>query len=385
VVSDAPRDRSRRATAIPVAVVILLLIGLWALPDLSPRDELPDFGYVQARAVVEETGVTNDDGQPGVRVRFLEGDDEGSVEFAVVQTGYLPGSPSGPPLVVGDEVVVSQYAGEAGGFNAIGDVWRIPLVLVVTIAFAVFVSLVGGWRGVRSLLSLALTLLLITKVIVPLLLQGYDPILLAVGAGSLVTVVTLTLTEGLRRTTLAASLGTIVALLLVAVIASIIAAAARFSAAQGSEEVVLLLPILGTDFDLGALLLAATVFGALGVLDDVTVTQAASVHALRLADPASTRWQVFTRAMDIGRSHIAATVNTLVLAYLGAGLPLLLLFAIGSDSPLLVANGELVAVEILRALAGSFGVVAAVPLATAIAAALLPEGPMIRLGPADAA
>jgi uncharacterized membrane protein len=378
-----PRPGSRRSTAIPVAVVVLLLIGLWILPDLSPRDELPDIGYVQARAVVVEAGVTNELGQPGVRVRFLGGEDAGVEEFAVVQTGYLPGSPSGPPLAVGDEVIVTRYAGEAGGFNAIGDVWRIPLVLVVTIAFAVFVSLVGGWRGVRSLLSLALTLLLITKVVVPLLLRGYDPIPLAVAAGSLVTVVTLTLTEGLRRTTLAASLGTIVALLLVAVIASLTAAAARFSAAQGSEEVVLLLPILGEQFDLGALLLAATVFGALGVLDDVTVTQAASVHALREADPTSGRRQVFVRAMDIGRSHIAATVNTLVLAYLGASLPLLLLFAIGSDSPLLVANGELVAVEILRALAGSFGVVAAVPLTTAIAAALLPEGPMIRPGPAN--
>jgi uncharacterized membrane protein len=81
--------------------------------------------------------------------------------------------------------------------------------------------------------------------------------------------------------------------------------------------------------------------------------------------------------MDIGRSHIAATVNTLVLAYLGASLPLLLLFAVGAESPLIVANGELVAVEILRALAGSIGIVAAVPLTTAIAASLLPAAPSV--------
>ena len=123
--------------------------------------------------------------------------------------------------------------------------------------------------------------------------------------------------------------------------------------------------------------MAATIFGAIGVLDDVTVTQAASVVALREADPASGRWTVFWRAMDIGRSHIAATVNTLVLAYLGASLPLLLLFAVGAESPLIVANGELVAVEILRALAGSIGIVAAVPLTTAIAASLLPAAPTV--------
>ena len=148
--------------------------------------------------------------------------------------------------------------------------------------------------------------------------------------------------------------------------------AARFSAAQGSEEVIFLFPLLGDRLDLGALLLAATIFGALGVLDDVTVTQAAAVVALRDADPTSSRWQVYGRSMKVGRAHIAATVNTLVLAYLGAGLPLLLLFAIGGQSPLLVANGELVAVEIVRALAGSFGIVAAVPLTTAIAAFLVP-------------
>jgi uncharacterized membrane protein len=288
-----------------------------------------------------------------------------------VQGGLLPGLPV-LELNEGDEVVVTRYAGEAGGFNAISDVWRIPLVAVVTAAFALFVALVGGWRGVRSLLALALTLFLIVKVVVPLLLRGYDPILLAIAAGAVVTVLTLALTEGLRLTTLAASLGTIVALGVTGTIAAVTASAARFSAAQGSEEVVFLFPLLGDRLDLGAILMAATIFGALGVLDDVTVTQAASVVALRRADQASGRRQLFTRAMDIGRSHIAATINTLVLAYLGAGLPLLLLFAVGSASPLFVANGELVAVEVLRALAGSFGIVAAVPLTTAIAAALLP-------------
>jgi uncharacterized membrane protein len=362
---------------VPVAVVVLFLVGLWVLPDLSPRDELPEVGYTQVRGVILETDVRNEIGQTGVSVRFIEGEEAGEVAFAVVQTGILPGSPAGPPLVVGDEVVVTRYSGEAGGFNAIGDVWRIPIVLVLTVAFALFVALVGGWRGVRSLLALALTLLLITKVVVPLLLQGYDPVLLAVGAGFLVTVVTLALTEGLRKATLAASLGTLVALLLTATIAAITSAAARFSAAQGSEEIVVLLPIFGDQLDLGAILMAATIFGAIGVLDDVTVTQAASVVALREADPASGRWTVFWRAMDIGRSHIAATVNTLVLAYLGASLPLLLLFAVGAESPLIVANGELVAVEILRALAGSIGIVAAVPLTTAIAASLLPAAPTV--------
>jgi uncharacterized membrane protein len=362
---------ARRAVLVPVAIVVLLLAGIWLLPDLTPHEDLPEIGYTNVRGVVVRTEVSDELGQNGVEVRVLEGVDAGTVIFAAVQTGFMPGFPGGPVLSEGDEVVVTRYGGEAGGFNAIGDVWRIPIVAALTIAFAILVSLVGGWRGVRSLLALALTLLVITKVVIPLLLRGYEPIPLAVAAGGLITVVTLTLTEGLRKTTLAASLGTLTGLLVTAAIAAVTASAARFSPAQGSEEVVVLFPLLGDTLDLGALLMAATIFGALGVLDDVTITQAASVVALRRADPASSRWKVFVRAMDVGRSHIAATVNTLVLAYLGAGLPLLLLFAVGGESVLFVANGELVAVEILRALAGSIGIVAAVPLTTAFAAALV--------------
>jgi len=107
------------------------------------------------------------------------------------------------------------------------------------------------------------------------------------------------------------------------------------------------------------------------VLDDVTVTQAATVEQLHHAEPMATRRRVIARAMRVGRSHIAATVNTLVLAYLGAGLPLLLLFALSAQAPLTVLNGEIVAVEVIRALVGSIGIVAAVPLTTAVAAMLM--------------
>jgi uncharacterized membrane protein len=113
------------------------------------------------------------------------------------------------------------------------------------------------------------------------------------------------------------------------------------------------------------------VFGALGVLDDVTVTQAATVEQLHRADPAAPRGDVVSRAMRVGRAHIAATVNTLMLAYLGAGLPLLLLFALGGQDPMTVLNGEIVAVEVIQALAGSIGIVAAVPLTTLVASVLI--------------
>jgi uncharacterized membrane protein len=233
--------------------------------------------------------------------------------------------------------------------------------------FAAAVLVVGGARGLRSLISLALTLAVVIKVVIPLILRGWDPVLLAVVAAAALTLFTLLLIEGARRSTWAAIFGTFAALGVTALLAVGFNAVADFSPLQGTEEVAFLIPLLGERLNLQGLFLAATIFGALGVLDDVTMTQAASVQQLHESNPSAGRAQVIGRAMSVGRSHIAATVNTLVLAYLGAGLPLLLLFAVSGQPTLMVANGELIAVEIIRALVGSLGIVAAVPLTTFVA------------------
>lgn len=146
---------------------------------------------------------------------------------------------------------------------------------------------------------------------------------------------------------------------------------ARFTPLRGSGSAGFLISLGGTELDLGGLVLAAVIFGALGVLDDVTITQAATVRELHDADPRMGGWALAGRAMNVGRSHIAATVNTLVLAYVGASLPLIVLFAAGQQDPLLIVSGEVMAVEVVRALVGSIGIVAAVPLTTAIAVALI--------------
>jgi len=135
-----------------------------------------------------------------------------------------------------------------------------------------------------------------------------------------------------------------------------------------ATEEALLLPLIAPDLDVAALLLGGAIIGSLGALDDVTVTQAATVAELRLRSPSLSRAQLMVSGIRVGREHIAATVNTLLLAYAGASQPLLLLFAV-SEQPLdMVANAELISVEIIRTLCGSIGLVAAVPLTTALAA-----------------
>jgi uncharacterized membrane protein len=354
----------------PVVAGLVLVAAIWLLPDLTPSDEIPVVGQRSEHAIVVADLGASPTGLPLFEVEL----DDGERIEAVVQDGSaaMPGSANREPYVVGDEVVVTSFTGPAAAeFAVIAEPWRIPLLGVVAAVFAAAVIVVGGLRGARSLVALALTLTVVVKLVVPLLLRGFDPIVLAVAGGVLVTVVTLLLTEGPSRVTWSAVLGTGVALGLTAVLAAAFTAAAEFTALQGNEEIGFLIPILGDRIDLQGILLAATVFGALGVLDDVTVTQAATVEQLHRSRPGGDRRAVVGRAMHVGRAHIAATVNTLVLAYLGAGLPLLLLFALSGESALTILNGEIVAVEVVRALVGSIGIVAAVPITTLVAGWLM--------------
>jgi uncharacterized membrane protein len=367
------RRRGLRSALLPGAVGLALLAGVLLLPDLTPSDVIPDIGQESERARVIENLGQNETGATVLLVEILDGVAAGHQVEATVQdlSTALPGSARAEPYEIGEEVVVTAFTGEAGGFAVVSEPWRIPLLGLLAAVFAAAVVMVGGWRGARSLVALALTLAVVVKIVVPLLIAGWDPVLLAVTVAAAVTLATFAITEGLNRITVAAVVGTMAALALTAVLAAFFNAAASFTALQGNEEVSFLVQLIGERANLQGILLAATVFGALGVLDDVTVTQAAAVSELHAADRVAPRSAVIASAMRVGRSHIAATVNTLVLAYLGAGLPLFLLFALSGEGPLLVVNGELLAVEVIRALVGSIGIVAAVPLTTFVAGLLI--------------
>jgi uncharacterized membrane protein len=375
---------SRIGASLPAIVIgLVMVVALWLLPDLTPADAMPVVGQQTDRGRIVESLGTNGAGIPAFGVELSDGT---IVEAVVLDASdALPGLSSRKPYDIGDEVVVTRFSGPAAG-NAppvISEPWRVPLLGLAAALFAAAVLVIGGLRGARSLVALALTLTVVVRVVIPLLLHGVDPVLLAVTAAAAITLVTLLMTEGFSRITLAASVGTFAALAMTAALAALFTAAAEFTAIQGNESIAFLIPIVGEGIDLTGILLAATVFGTLGVLDDVTVTQAAAVEQLARAEPSATRGRVVGRAMRIGRSHIAATVNTLVLAYLGASLPLLLLFALSGQAPLVVLNGEIVAVEVIRALVGSIGIVAAVPLTTLVAAALLVSATAGRAPPTD--
>ena len=358
----------RNARALAGGLVLLLVIG-FLVPDLAPQPTKPPAVELLRGRIVAFLPAGEGGTAPDVQILILSGPQRGDTI-----DGYLQG-PSGevelPRYDIGDEVIVNASLQPDSAFVSVADLYRVPVLAMLLALFAVAVTVIGGWRGVRSLIALALTLAVVVKLVVPLILAGWDPAWIAILAATGVTLATFLLTEGARPQTIAAAIGTFGALALTALLAVGFDALARFTALRGSEDASYLQAIGIVDIDLGGLILAAIIFGALGILDDVTITQAAVVSELHEANPALRGVALARRAMNVGRSHISATVNTLVLAYVGASLPLLVLFAAGRQDPLLMASSEVVAVEVVRAIVGSIGIVAAVPLTTAIAVALV--------------
>ena len=361
------RGLRRNAGALAGGLILLLAI-VFLVPDLSPPPTQPPSVELLRGTIVELLPAT-DGTSPDVRLQITAGPRAGETV-----DGFLQG-PSGsedlPRYNVGDEVVINASHEPEGEVITVGDLYRIPVLAILLAIFAVAVTVVGGWRGVRSLIALALTLVVIIKIVVPLILAGRDPVWVAILAATGVTIATFLLTEGFRTQTIAAGVGTFASLALVAGLAIMFDQLARFTQFRGSEDATFLQAVGLPNIDIGGLLLAGIIFGALGILDDVTLTQAATVSELNEASPSLSRVVLATRAMNVGRSHIAATVNTLFLAYVGASLPLIVLFAAGRQDPLLTASSEIVAVEVVRAVVGSIGIVLAVPLTTAVAAALV--------------
>ncbi|NND76139.1 MAG: YibE/F family protein [Ilumatobacter sp.] len=249
------------------------------------------------------------------------------------------------------------------------DFERSTPLLLLTLMFVAAIVLLGRWRGVGALAGLAASLGVIILFVLPAILEGTNAVAVAVVAAGAIAFIALFLAHGFNLATAAALLSSIASLAITAVLAWLFVTTSNLTGL--ADESIGFLGALGADINPQGLLLAGVVIGSLGVLDDVTVTQVSAVWELKRARPDATTHDLYTRAVRIGRDHISSTVNTLFLAYAGASLPLLLLFEEAGQSISSTATREIVAVEIVRALVGSIGLVASVPISTALAATAL--------------
>jgi uncharacterized membrane protein len=372
---SAPAVR-RTVVAILLPLILATLAGLVLLwPDRDPpriqgaqradatvldiRDCAPAVDIEAAETCLEAT------------VRIDSGPDEG-VDVVIP----VPFGEGAPVFAAGDAVVVGAAEGQPieSRYELI-DVQRAWPLLALAITFALAVVALSRWRGLAALASLTLSVVILIVFVVPALLNGEPPLAVAVVGASAIMIGTLYLSHGISLRTSVALLGTLISLSLTGLLGLMFTTVGRFTGLAGESE--RYLATMGESIDLRGLLLAGLVIGALGVLDDVTVTQTAAVWELADADPAASRRTLFSAGLRIGREHVSAAVNTLVLAYAGASLTLLMLFAVSGQGVLDTVTTELVAQEVVRALVGGLGIIAAVPVTTVIAALAVRERPRL--------
>ncbi|HSV94585.1 MAG TPA: YibE/F family protein [Spirochaetia bacterium] len=268
---------------------------------------------------------------------------------------------------VGDKVIIAYAKDSTGGETyLISDYVRRTPLLVLFLLFVVVTIAIGKWKGLNSILGMGISFLVILKFILPGIYSGSDPVTIAI-LGSLVIIpVTFFLSHGFNRKTLVAILGTLVSLIITGILATLFVEAAKLTG-FASEEAGFLNVFKGGTINIKGLLLAGMIIGVLGVLDDITVSQSAIVQELKIANPQLKSKDLYLKAMSVGKDHIASMVNTLILVYTGAALPLLLLFVDNPRPFSELINYEIIADEVVRTLVGSIGLVLAVPITTFIA------------------
>lgn len=360
--------------------LVLLLTGLtlgWLYTQRQPVGEVPELTYgsetvmAQVEKVIEQGTVTlGGHTQPYqvLQVRLLEGKYAGvpmKIEYAKYQA-Y--------PVVhlfrPGERLLVSLNKKPDGTLTAFyADRVRTPQLLWLAVIFLAAILLISGWEGLRALLAMLYSLAVIVVYIIPHILAGEDPVRTSILGAVVLLGVTLYLTYGWTLKSHAAALSMVLSLVLTGLLSWFFVAFTQLTG-YGDENALYLLQFAGGSINLRGLLLGGMIIGALGVLDDLVITQAAAVFELHAANPAQPLSHLIRRAMHIGQDHVAATVNTLVLAYAGSSLPMLLLFSLGHTPWAKLLNFEFVAEEVVRTLVGSLGLIAAVPLTTLIASLL---------------
>lgn len=337
-----------------------------------PGDGFSTFGADTVRAevlLIIEEGEVDLGGTPQTyqiaRVNILEGEYAGipmEIDYGrrqVRSDDYL--------MSPGDEVMVSISKTPENVVNAyFVDFVRISPILWLTFIFAIAIIFISRWKGLRALLSMAFSLFIIVSYIIPQILIGKDPLQVSIIGSIILLAVTLYLTYGWTLKTHAAVISMVLVLLLTGALSGLFVVFAKLNG-TGDENVMFLMQLMETPINLRGLLLGGMIIGALGVLDDLVTTQASAVFELHHANPSLGFSGLYNSAMRIGQDHVAATVNTLVLAYAGASLPMLLMFSLGRGDYGYLVNFSFIAEEIVRTLVGSLGLIAAVPLTTTIA------------------
>jgi len=371
------------------ACFFLLLPTAISAQDNSTQGQEETFN-ARVIEVLEQKTVTSEDGAPILQQKLkLEGLSGSWDGKEIIFDGTQHEVISASTYQVGDKVMVnSSKDAEGNDVFYVTDFVRQGAIYWLALLFALVVVVVGRLKGFRALIVLILTFFVILKFIVPRILAGNSPLFISIVGSLFILVVSVYITEGFKRTSTVAVFSILIALIITGLLSVWFTALTKLTG-FASDEAIYLMGLAGKTINLQGLLLAGIIIGALGVLDDVIISQVILVQELKQTNLQLPNRQVFSKAMKVGVSHMSAIVNTLFLAYAGAALPLLILFSV-KEPPFLtfsqVINNETVATEIVRTLSGSVGLVLAMPIATILAvffitarhhAPIMPEKPSV--------
>ncbi|MDD3897215.1 MAG: YibE/F family protein [Candidatus Peribacteraceae bacterium] len=337
-------------------------LALFAIPSFGAAQEAT-ITYVRAdiiAAASEEAGAA--DPVQIVHARLADGTEVRFEHIVVHNRADLLLSP-------GDRVIL-QHLTRADGTESffLQEQYRLPWLGALLLCFLLLGMVVGGWRGCTSILGLAVSIAIIALVFFPLIVAGWSPLLVCGAGAFLIALTTLYLSHGFN---LRATLGVIATAgtLLLTIGLGALAVSVTKLFGLGSEESVFLQSGMAEAMNLRGLLIGGIIIGALGVLDDVTMAQIAAVDEVHKADRLAGWRSLYRAGISVGREHVASMINTLALAYIGASLPLFLLFSLNEDVPLWVTiNSAFIAEEVVRTIVGSIGLLLAIPIATWLAA-----------------
>lgn len=324
------------------------LQGVWKarVTDIISQEEK----YIEGTDTKEVTQVIN--------AEILEGDRKG--EVVTLNNDYL--------VLKDGQIFFLNYFININGteYYSVRDVDRIGGIFMLLGLFVVVVLIFGKFQGLRSLISLFFNFLVIIYVLLPVLLKGYSPILVSIVVGSFILFFAIFFTHGFNRSSTIAFSGTVISVALTGLLAFFSIKLLNLSGFFSEETMYLNFNTSGS-LNFEGLLLGGIIIGVLGVLDDIAITQVAVVSEIRSIGQHLSNKEIFDKAMHVGKEHVSALVNTIVLAYAGVSLPLLLWFSKSTAPINTIINNEIFATEIARTIVGSIGLIITVPITTILA------------------
>lgn len=340
------------------SIILLVVFLSWFNSPVLAQENSASFTPADE---IKLEGVVLDDGK---KVEITSENRKGEI-LSTEQSFNTPNSPS---FKTGDKVKLSIFTNPDGTKQVfITDFIRTNTIFWLFAIFIILVLLVGRKSGLGSIAGMIVSFAVLFLFIIPKITAGQNPVWITLIGVLFILPVTFYLSHGFNRKTTIALVSTFLAVCFTSMLSLLFINAAKISG-YANEQAAFIQVARGGSFDIQGLLFAGIVISVIGILDDVTVSQSSIVNQLKLELPKAQTWEIYKKAMNVGRDHIGSVVNTLVLVYTGASLPLLIMFTDSSVSFNDALNYEIIAEEVVKTLVASIGLIISIPLTTILAA-----------------